>query len=84
MDPDQVWELPKAEGSGGAEPLSTETFRKICLSGGSKGMELEVGRPAGDQGSGPGRGAWVCRPVDTLGAVRRKYVWFPGASSAAA
>lgn len=66
------------------EPLSTETFRKIRLSGGSKGVGLEVGRPVGDQGGGPGRGAWVCCPVDTPGAVRRKYVWFPGAWSAAA
>ena len=47
-------------------------------------MGLELGRPVGDQGGGPGRGAWVCYPVDTLGAGRRKYVWFLGASSAAA
>lgn len=72
MGPDQVWELPQAEGSGGAEPLSTETFRKIRLSGGSKGVGLEVGRPVGDQGGGPGTGAWVCCPVGTPGAVRRK------------
>lgn len=37
MGPNQVWELPQAEGFGGAEPLSTETFRKYVYQEGARG-----------------------------------------------
>ena len=79
MGPDQAWELPQAEGSDGGEPPRAETFRKMCLSGGSEGMGLEVGRPVRDRDGSPGRAICVCGLVGTLGAVRRKDVGFPGA-----